>query len=61
MRRRIIELLALIVRRGDDASVPDDHRADGDLVFVEGPHRLFVGQLHEGVVHGGKSGERSGG
>ena len=54
--RRIVELLALVVRGGDHAVLEDDDRADRHFVLGQGRLGLVEGQLHEVVVHGCASG-----
>ena len=50
MRSGIVELLALIVSRGDDPLALDDYRADRNLVLVQGGLGLGQGEPHVMVV-----------
>jgi hypothetical protein len=50
--RRIVELLALVMRPCDQPPFAYDDRADRHLVFAQGLLGLFQGDLHEMVVHG---------
>jgi len=50
--RRIMELLALVVRLGNHPALMHDDRADGNFVFSQGLFSLVESPLHEAFVHG---------